>query len=315
MVHEYRKLSQTFEEIKAENRCLKNSSVEPSTAQLGDSDSLQTELSKLKLENDLLRTKSYELSSENERLSQVMSSWTKSSVSLGKLHETQKPLDDKSGLGFSFGESISEGMSTRSDLPGDKFKKMNFFKASVIHDVCESVKYNDQISQQLNHKGKSCIGYTIPEKSKPIRLTNRLEKDKAKAGPKSSVPNQQRRGSTKAKSVWLGQLHDQLSNHDNLKTHTGKQHQPQRDTGSNPSTESSIKELMKKQQIDTIGCGHGVCEYMGATHSSQHTAPDAKHSSTCCCPTHEVWELPTPLIVANRSQQGDEGDGSYPLGL
>ncbi|KZV15657.1 hypothetical protein F511_24363 [Dorcoceras hygrometricum] len=45
---------------------------------------------------------------------------------------------------------------------------------------------------------------------------------------------------------------------------------------------------------------------MGATHSSQHTAPDAKHSSTSCFPTHEMWELPTPLIVANRSQQGDE---------
>ncbi|KZV38135.1 hypothetical protein F511_01662 [Dorcoceras hygrometricum] len=29
--------------------------------------------------------------------------------------------------------------------------------------------------------------------------------------------------------------------------------------------------------------------------------------------THEIWELPTPLIVANRSQQGDEVYGSYPL--
>ncbi|KZV33622.1 hypothetical protein F511_22261 [Dorcoceras hygrometricum] len=45
---------------------------------------------------------------------------------------------------------------------------------------------------------------------------------------------------------------------------------------------------------------------MGATHSSQHTVPDAQHDSTRCCPTHEMWELPTPLIVANRSQQGDE---------
>ncbi|KZV57400.1 hypothetical protein F511_11252 [Dorcoceras hygrometricum] len=44
-------------------------------------------------------------------------------------------------------------------------------------------------------------------------------------------------------------------------------------------------------------------------------APDAKHSSTHCCPTHEVWELPTPLIVANRSQQGDEVYGSYLLVL
>ncbi|KZV51669.1 microtubule-associated protein 70-4 [Dorcoceras hygrometricum] len=107
MVHEYRKLSQTFEEIKAENGCLKNSSVESSTAHLEDTDSLQTDLSKLKIENDILRTQSCELSYENERLSQVMSSWTKSSVSLGKLHETQKPLNDKSGLGFNVGESSS----------------------------------------------------------------------------------------------------------------------------------------------------------------------------------------------------------------
>ncbi|KZV38697.1 Glycosyl hydrolases family 32 protein [Dorcoceras hygrometricum] len=61
--------------------------------------------------------------------------------------------------------------------------------------------------------------------------------------------------------------------------------------------------------------GHGVCEYMGATYSSQHTVPDAEHSSTRCCPTHEMWELPTPLIVANRSQQGDEVYGIYPLVL
>ncbi|KZV47363.1 lysM domain receptor-like kinase 4 [Dorcoceras hygrometricum] len=52
--------------------------------------------------------------------------------------------------------------------------------------------------------------------------------------------------------------------------------------------------------------GHRVCEYMRATHSSQHMVPDAQHDSTRCCPTHEMWELPTPLIVDNRSQQGDE---------
>ncbi|KZV34270.1 hypothetical protein F511_38109 [Dorcoceras hygrometricum] len=43
--------------------------------------------------------------------------------------------------------------------------------------------------------------------------------------------------------------------------------------------------------------------------------PDAKHGSTCCCPTQEMWELPTPLIVANRSQQGFEAYGSYALVL
>ncbi|KZV17898.1 Fiber protein Fb17 [Dorcoceras hygrometricum] len=178
MFHEYRNLSQTFEEIKAENRCLKNSSVESSTAQLEDIDSLK-------------------------KLNQVMSSWTKSSVSLGNLHETKKPLNDKSGLGLSVGESSSGETSTQSDLAYDRFKKMNFVKASVIHDACESVKYDDQISPKLNHKGKQGIGYTKPENCKPSWLKNRLEKDKAKAGSKSSVPNQQRRGSTKAESVWV----------------------------------------------------------------------------------------------------------------
>ncbi|KZV16784.1 hypothetical protein F511_15420 [Dorcoceras hygrometricum] len=80
---------------------------------------------------------------------------------------------------------------------------MNFFKASVIHDAYESVKYDDQTTGKLNHKGKNGIGYIKPENCKPSWLKNRLEKDKEKAVPKSSVPNQQRRGSTKTKSVWV----------------------------------------------------------------------------------------------------------------
>ncbi|KZV56190.1 hypothetical protein F511_23787, partial [Dorcoceras hygrometricum] len=113
---------------------------------------------------------SCKLSSENERLSQVMSSWTRSIVSLGKLHETQKPLNDKSGLGFSSGECSSEETSTQSDMAYDKFMKMNFVKASVIHNAYESVEYNDQISPKLNHKGKQGMGYTKPENCKPSWL-------------------------------------------------------------------------------------------------------------------------------------------------
>ncbi|KZV45157.1 hypothetical protein F511_22359 [Dorcoceras hygrometricum] len=142
MVHEYKKLSQTFKEVKAENMDLKNSSVEPSTVQL-----------------------------ENERLNQVMSSWTQSSVSLSKLDETQKPLNDKSGLGFNGGESSSGDTCTQSKLVYDKFKNMNFVKA-------------------------------IPENSKSSWLKNRLDKEKEKAGSKSFVQNQLRRDSKKVKSVW-----------------------------------------------------------------------------------------------------------------
>ncbi|KZV21067.1 hypothetical protein F511_12094 [Dorcoceras hygrometricum] len=73
MVDEYRKLSQTFEEVKAENKSLKNSSGEPSVSQLGESDSLKTELSKLKTEIESLRMKSEELTFENGQLNYLIS--------------------------------------------------------------------------------------------------------------------------------------------------------------------------------------------------------------------------------------------------
>ncbi|KZV40342.1 hypothetical protein F511_14912 [Dorcoceras hygrometricum] len=67
---------------------------------------------------------------------------------------------------------------------------------------CESVLYDDQISKLLNKKGKAGIGYDRPESSKSGWLMNRLDKEKAKAGSKSFVQNQQRRGSKKVKSEW-----------------------------------------------------------------------------------------------------------------
>ncbi|KZV30217.1 hypothetical protein F511_41402 [Dorcoceras hygrometricum] len=58
MVKEYMKLSHTFEEVKAKNIDLKNSSAEPSVVELGEADSLKIELSKLTAENELLREES-----------------------------------------------------------------------------------------------------------------------------------------------------------------------------------------------------------------------------------------------------------------
>ncbi|KZV55820.1 hypothetical protein F511_20885 [Dorcoceras hygrometricum] len=133
-VKEYRKLSHTFEEVKAENDDLKNSSAEPSAVELGEADSLKIELSKLIAENELLRNESSELKSEIERLNEVMSSWNQSSCSLHKLQESQKPVNDKSGLGFNSSESCEGETSTQSQLVYDKFKNMIFVKASVTYD-------------------------------------------------------------------------------------------------------------------------------------------------------------------------------------
>ncbi|KZV22241.1 Serine/threonine protein kinase-related domain containing protein [Dorcoceras hygrometricum] len=248
MVHEYKKLSQTFEEVKTENMDLKNSSVEPSAVQHGETDSLQIESSKLKTENDSLRLRSYELESENENL--VMSSCTQFSVSLSKLHEIQKPLNDKSGLGFNAGESSFGETCTQSNLVYDLFKKMNFVKASVIHDTCESVRYDDQISGQLNQKGKAGIGYVRPESSKSSWLKNRLDKDKAKAGSKSFVQNQQRRGSKKVKYEWRNIRPRRDLNGQNTKPKLNRSHHIPAHTLMDFHTGKTVKLLVEEPVTD-----------------------------------------------------------------
>ncbi|KZV29432.1 hypothetical protein F511_15877 [Dorcoceras hygrometricum] len=108
MVKEYRKLSHSFEEVKAENSDLKNSSAEPSVVELREADSLKIELSKLTAENELLREESSELKAEIERLNELVSSWNQSSRSLHKLQKSQKPANDRTVLGFNSSEN-SEG--------------------------------------------------------------------------------------------------------------------------------------------------------------------------------------------------------------
>ncbi|KZV27057.1 hypothetical protein F511_23568 [Dorcoceras hygrometricum] len=101
-----------------------------------------------------------------------MSSWRKSSISLGKVHEVQKPFNDRTGLGFSSRESSSNDTNTHSDLADDKFKRLCFVKASMIHDTLESIKYDDQNVSKLNQKGKFGIGYAELENSKRSWLQN-----------------------------------------------------------------------------------------------------------------------------------------------
>ncbi|KZV23828.1 aluminum-activated malate transporter 1-like [Dorcoceras hygrometricum] len=57
----------------------------------------------------------------------------------------------------------------------------------------------------------------------------------------------------------------------------------------------------------------------------QYTVPDANRKLHLLLPTHEMWELPTPLIAANKpsremrdtgvTRSASEGHGNYPLGL
>ncbi|KZV24674.1 hypothetical protein F511_36846 [Dorcoceras hygrometricum] len=202
MVKEYRKLSHSFEEVKAENISLKSSSIESSSDELEDIDSLKIELRKRTAENDLLRNESSELKVEVKKLTKEMSSWNQSARALHKLHEIQKSVHDRTGLGFNSSDSSEGETSTQSQPAYDKFNKMSFVKANVIYDCFESITFDDKNSPKLSDNGKAGIGFSKPEKSKPSWLKNRLDKDKAKAGRKPFVPNQPWRSSTKVKSGW-----------------------------------------------------------------------------------------------------------------
>ncbi|KZV22138.1 hypothetical protein F511_29019 [Dorcoceras hygrometricum] len=157
MVHEYNTLSHVLKEIKAENVSMKNSSAESSSNELENTDSLKTELSRLKIENDLLRNEASELKAEVDKLTKEMSSWNQSTRSLFKLYESQKPLNDKTGVGFNYDSSHGE-TSTQSQPVYDKFNERSFVKGGVIHDCIESIRYNDQDTSQPDRKGKGKVG-------------------------------------------------------------------------------------------------------------------------------------------------------------
>ncbi|KZV57421.1 hypothetical protein F511_04858 [Dorcoceras hygrometricum] len=202
MVKEYRKLSHSFEEAKAENMSLKSSSAESSSDELEDADILKTELSKLQAENELLKNEISELKAEVAKSTVEMSSYNKANITLQKLCENQKQASDKTGIGFNDSEFFEGESSTQSRPAYDKFNKMSFVKADMIYNCLESVKYDNQNSPKLNENGKAGIGFSKPERFKPDWLKNRLDKDKAKASHKPFVPNQSWHNSKKVKSSW-----------------------------------------------------------------------------------------------------------------
>ncbi|KZV20570.1 hypothetical protein F511_31819 [Dorcoceras hygrometricum] len=104
MVKEYRKLSQSFEEAKAENMSLKSSSAESSSDELEDADILKTELSKLQAENEMLRNEISELKADVAKSTVELSSWNKANLTLQKICENQKQASDKTVIGFNDNE-------------------------------------------------------------------------------------------------------------------------------------------------------------------------------------------------------------------
>ncbi|KZV49148.1 tRNA pseudouridine(38/39) synthase-like [Dorcoceras hygrometricum] len=92
---------------------------------------MKAALSKLITENDELRSGSQEMLNENQRLAKIISSWTKSSASLDKLHGAMKPSGDRSELRYGSYDSNTAETSCIPQMDRTKFQTMNFIRSST----------------------------------------------------------------------------------------------------------------------------------------------------------------------------------------
>ncbi|KZV53157.1 spindle pole body component 110-like [Dorcoceras hygrometricum] len=83
---------------------------------------MQAALSKLATENDELRSRYEDMLKENQRLDGIISSWTRSSASLNKLHGVMKSSGDKTGLGYDGNDSSTAETSCTAQLARKNFK-------------------------------------------------------------------------------------------------------------------------------------------------------------------------------------------------
>lgn len=87
---------------------------------------LMVKLNILATENDDLWIVFQVTINENKRLTHLVNSWNKSFVYIGKIHEMQKLIGDKTGLNFSNNEWNSSEASNYSFLDKDKSKLIHF---------------------------------------------------------------------------------------------------------------------------------------------------------------------------------------------
>ncbi|KZV15707.1 metallopeptidase [Dorcoceras hygrometricum] len=169
MVLEYKKLSQSFELVKVEREsCATN-------AELVGSRNIQAALSKLVTENEELRSKSKEMLNENQRLAGLISSWTRSSVSLQKLHGATKTSGDRTGFSYNSDEGSTSQTSSTPRLERTNFRTMNFVKSSTKQPE-EAHSGEVKIAAETTiWKGRFCgLGYTAPEKPRESWLNKRI---------------------------------------------------------------------------------------------------------------------------------------------
>ncbi|XP_073120477.1 uncharacterized protein [Henckelia pumila] len=93
-----------FDEVRTNGKGTTDKSDQSNSNEYTGSDSLKAQINLLMAENNDMRSKLQETLSENQRLTDLVNSWNKASISLDKLTEMQKQAGDKSGLGYNTNE-------------------------------------------------------------------------------------------------------------------------------------------------------------------------------------------------------------------
>ena len=119
MVIEYKKLSDSFNEINLKN------TADSKTFETIETKDLKNRVDELTVENEKLTAIVQDTSLEIKCLNYVINAWTKSSADLKWLHEQQRPAGCKFGLGFTPNSTDESNIKL---TPKNKLKRISFVK-------------------------------------------------------------------------------------------------------------------------------------------------------------------------------------------
>ncbi|XP_073137871.1 uncharacterized protein [Henckelia pumila] len=151
MANEYQKLSFAFDEVKAKKKDLQDNSTELSFEQSVEISCLEAEIAMIKTENEQLKINIMNFTVEKQRMDDLVSSWNRSSSTLTEMHDSQRPLNDKTGLGY--GKTVETGeSSTLPKLNMCKGKYINFVRAVREHEDEKPILMTWQQIKKMNRK-------------------------------------------------------------------------------------------------------------------------------------------------------------------
>ncbi|XP_073137181.1 uncharacterized protein [Henckelia pumila] len=151
MANEYHQLSLAFDEVRAKQKDLQDNSTVLSWEQSVEINCLETEIAVLRTENEQHKIDIKNLTTEKHNMDEIIRSWNKSSSLLTKMNDSQRPLHDKTGLGF--GKTVETGeSSTLPKLNMCKGKYINFVRAVRENKNEKPIPMTWQQIEQMNRK-------------------------------------------------------------------------------------------------------------------------------------------------------------------